>query len=111
MPTCVSCACCNGNARTALREYQRRYPDRWQPITNMSVLAHCSVRKVRAFSPPSQVSCARSTAQNEEEVLNAVHVYPSTSTHQGAYETGLCVQFGKQQRVTYFSCTPFAREK
>jgi hypothetical protein len=80
---------CDGNARAASTEYQCRYPDQTQPNRHVFVTVHCSLRKTGAFMPPTHVRHGRRNIQNKDEMLNAVHANPSTSTGRVAYETPL----------------------
>jgi hypothetical protein len=53
-------------------------------------MIHCSLRETGAVMPAACTDCSRCSLQNEEEVLDATHVSPSTCTlSRVAYERGI----------------------
>lgn len=73
---------CDGNARAALREYQRHSNGIPQPAKQ----AHAST---------STLPVAKAMCSMNEDILDTVHTNPLTSAHQVSYE--ICLSLGEVQ--------------
>jgi hypothetical protein len=80
---------CDGNTKTAMREYQSLYPDPMHTNRHVSATVHCSLRDTGAYMPPVHTGHGRCNKQNEVEMLVAVYTNPSASTLHATYRTSL----------------------
>lgn len=83
---------CNGNANMAKEEYATRYPNRPRPSTNTFRRLDQRLRESGTFVPnyrnrgrPRE----RRTVQIEEQILDAVHEDPTSSTRQLSRELNI----------------------
>jgi hypothetical protein len=80
---------CDGNTKTAVREYQYLYLDPTHTNRHVSATVHRSLRDTGADMSPVHTGHGRCSKQNEVEMLVAVYANPSASTHQATYRTSL----------------------
>jgi hypothetical protein len=88
MRICISCiGIRDGNTLAALREHQRRYPDRRLHYRRVLERVH-NMRETRALMMHALAGRLRLTAWDEEDMLNIVHDNPSISTRHISSATG-----------------------
>ena len=83
---------CNGNARAAVEEYQRRFPDRRIPSRGVFIRIHQTMRETGSL-PSVAVQSEREvvrTINRRENILEMVQRSPRLSTLASAYHVCRC---------------------
>jgi hypothetical protein len=94
---------CDENAEGASAEYHCCYPDRRQPNRRMSATAQRRLGETVAFMLIAHAGRGRGSGQNEEEVLNVVHINQSTGIRRVADEAVLAYSAGVA--IVSYLCT------
>jgi hypothetical protein len=82
--TCILCGFCDGNARAAVEEYQRRFPDRRIPSIRVFTRIHQTLRDTGCL-PSFAVHSERpvgGTINTRENILDMVQRSPRSSTRR-----------------------------
>ncbi|EZA47406.1 hypothetical protein X777_16326, partial [Ooceraea biroi] len=80
---------CNGEARTACREYIVRFPDRRQPHRSVFTETHRRLRDTGSLSTLSVVRGPIRNARTTERVARHFEINPNTSTRRAFLTLGI----------------------